>query len=404
MTSHRDVLPPSFVPADADLARAAARWGKFTARLSDTDKRVLDLVVAGESLKAVCFELSLTYDAVQKRMKRWQLALGVKSTPLVLHVWATVHGFGRRPDDPTLLRYADMMRQALGYDAPMRLPPAEPDIDGLAFGNGTRTLAPVKSAAVAAREQAEQNTFSLMSPALWRICLHLARDGAYDQSQANGLPALHEWCRHLADPSHDGAGRERLAAILADFSTQPASRRQLLGDEYALLSAAQALDARHFDFPKHMRLTVDAHPSRAAGTPRTCSDPFWRQFSLAASREDAAHLMALWQHADREHLLQPAYGFAAAITFFHARTAALRAAVSPMLNRVLSSRRQWVMARQIDPMQTLHRQACFECGMSVVASAPAPMSGFPVLTAEQLLPCTKQFIAHAPAMPVSVPA
>lgn len=382
---------------DAELARAAARWGKFTSALSADDKRVLDRVAAGESLKAVCFELSLGYEAVQKRMTRLQQALDLKSTSVMLHVWATVRGFGTRGDDPTLLRYADMLRRTLGYDAPTRLPPAEATSDDVDFPAGTRGFVLVKSAPVAAREQAERDTLALMSPAVWRICQRYARDRCYDHSQAAGLPALHEWFCQQINPAPGCSGSDRLALILTVFSQQSASRRELLDDDFTLLSAAQRLCATHLDIPPSAALVTSAAASNWTGVSQASDRTFWRDLSGAAYARDEDQLASLWERPTPEQLLDPGYGLAAAVTFFRARTPALRAAVSPALNRLLSARQQWAVVRRIDPLQLLHRHACFECGMSMVETAPATDWACPVLTAEQLLPRVKQLFAYASA-------
>ena len=386
--SHQDTSSPAML-SDIELARAAARWGKFTSGLSGDDKRLLDRVARGDSVKAVCFELSLGYEAMQKRMTRWQQSLGLKSTTVLLHLWATVRGFGRRADDPTLIRYAELLRHTLGYDAPTALPPAD-----VMATSTLRAFTPVKSAAVVAREQAEQNTLALLSPVLWRVCQQVVREGAYDHSRAVGLPALHEWFRQLAGLARDSDCGERLGGILIDVEQRLSTQASLIGDDFALLLAAHDLQSPHLDMSSPSRLPAGVRSLKRHGERRSFATTFWRKAALAASESGADHLISLWHEPAREQLLDPVHATAAAIVFFRARTPAVRAAVSPVLNRIISTRQQWVTTHRVDPLQILHRQACFECGMSVVELATSAHRGDPVLTAEQLLPPVKRLSGY----------
>jgi hypothetical protein len=115
---------PDDALTDAQFKRAAARWGKFFASTDEIDRAVLDRYAVGETLKTICFDLDLSYDTVQKRISRWQDALCLPSTSTLLHLWMTLRKLGRKEGDPTMLRYAELLCEALGYNAELTLPDA----------------------------------------------------------------------------------------------------------------------------------------------------------------------------------------------------------------------------------------------------------------------------------------
>lgn len=351
---------------------------------------MLDRVAAGDSLKSVCFDLNLGYEAAQKRICRWQQALGLKSTSVLLHVWATMRGFGTRPDDPTLLRYADLLRNTLGYAAPTRLPPAAT----VAIpANLSARHCPTPSASTVVRTAAEANTLALLSPALWRVALTQIRDGTYDETTCIGLPALHEWFLYLVGQRQSEASQRRLAAILSGWGQQDAGRHAMLTTDFQAVRAAHDLPSYHLLVPPRLGMMAQsqAESNRRVWLPKTGVSPFWRSFNEAAATTESSRLQAIWQSVPADHLLDPVVGLAAAVTFLWAKHSPVRAQVSPLINQMISTRCSLVLEHQVNPLQVLRRQACFDCGMSTVEHPDrnTEVASYPVLTAEQLLPQVK---------------
>ena len=92
----------------ANIARAVQRWHKWTHRLSNVDKALLNEMAADVSLKSACRRLEVNYDTSQKRLKRLQDVLNLRTLHCLLFVWR-VAGPGtmsRNADEPTILRHA----------------------------------------------------------------------------------------------------------------------------------------------------------------------------------------------------------------------------------------------------------------------------------------------------------
>ncbi|MCZ2136245.1 MAG: hypothetical protein LC098_12610 [Burkholderiales bacterium] len=174
----------------------------------------------------------------------------------------------------------------------------------------------------------------------------------------------------------------------------------MIDEDFALLRAADELKSCHLDACPPVRPYDGTN-----GAPPAFADTFWRRFARAAAEPAADQLISLWREASREQLDDPAYGLSAAIVFYRARTPALRAAVSPVLNRVLSTRQHWVTTHRIDPLAVLHHQAGFECGLRAQSTSVPTQWRCPVLTAEQLLPAVKVLArCAAPERRISAPA
>jgi hypothetical protein len=92
------------------FVNAMKAWSKFFISLTERDKKMIDGVMSGRCRKRVCTESNVPYGTFQRKLKRWEERLGLRTSEQFLMVWR----FMRRAetidttmqDEPTLIRIA----------------------------------------------------------------------------------------------------------------------------------------------------------------------------------------------------------------------------------------------------------------------------------------------------------
>ena len=270
----------------------------FFSSLSAQDVQVLDRAAAGHKLKVVCHEMQVSYDTVQKRFKRWQQELNLRSLPMLLHVWRTVRARQTVIDDsdPTLLRYAAEVAE----EAAMRLAVPLPDV---VIPEAQRKRQPPAEVfakrARTRRSDMVQLTQCVLCPALWHTLLSIGQElGEHALQRAHVLAQhrlfLHVLTPEVALPSGDIAitalldwlqDVDRATSMMSTGRGTPvalplvvAARRMNLLDGYALCGAEAALR-------DSTRAQANAIWERSAGAMST---------TACSSLDDVALLRALW--------------------------------------------------------------------------------------------------------------
>lgn len=386
---------------EVSLARAAARWGAFFASLEEDECELLDRFALGDNLKSVCFELGLSYDAIRKRLIRRQDALGLPSTATFLHFWMTVRGLGRTAADPTMLRYAELLRASLGYAPSMVLP--SPDPSPVTLHLQTRRWRPTPSATSRERSDAELLTLSLLSTSTWHAVLVVATNES----------------RSDQPPPHVMVQHELFQRVVFTHSPRPLSRQ--LSDAvthlldagsgswtHAILSLGttqSSLLTPATDLPWHCPaggLTLpDATCDGAFDSYRDFK--FASEFCAALSQNQTADLQRHLSQVDDGIVYGPLTGLALSVAFFRSTSPGLRATISPVLNRVISCRAHLAESISIHPIRLVESVALIECGVSVSHDRYL-LSGdekLVALAAEQLLQEVRNLSTSSSAKPVS---
>jgi len=369
---------------DVTLARAAARWGAFFASIDDDEVQLLDRFALGDNLKSICFELGLSYDAIRKRLVRRQDALGLPSTATFLHFWMTVRGLGRTAADPTMLRYAELLRASLGYAPSMVLP--SPETSAMALQLRSRAWRPAPSAAARDRADAEAMTIALLSPAAWHAVLLVATSGCWQGDQWPHVNGQHELFQRLLSATSGVELSDKLIASLdraLDLDNTPWLRSMLAfgAIESPLLVPASPLPWSG-DHAKAPSVFADGAFDSARDF------RFAAELSLLLEQGNTAAIQRLLCTVDDSIDYGPLTGFAVALAFFRSNSPGLRAMLSPLLNRLISCRAHLAETLGVHPTRLLDSVALIDCGVSAPAERYLLPGGdrLMALAAEQLLP------------------
>jgi len=369
---------------EASLARAATRWGAFFASLEDDECELLDRFALGDNLKAICFELGLSYDAIRKRLARRQDALGLPSTATFLHFWLTVRGLGRAASDPTMLRYAESLRASLGYTPPMVLP--APDKSQLTLQLSSRAWRPARSATARERAEAEAITTSVLSTPVWHATLVATMGTDPFAATVPDVMAQHEVFQRLVLPERAHGVPEllhdRIARLLNSATASWLGPMLALGvTRSPLLSAPTAL-------PWPPPGTAPDPVAGCDGAFEAAADSrFARAFCASVAGARIPDIQALLRTVDEAVTYGPLTGFALSLSFFHATSPVLRSMISPVLNRIISDRVHLCESLGVHPALFSRTTAMLECGVSASHEDYQLLSGekLPALAAEQLL-------------------
>ena len=369
---------------DVTLARAAARWGAFFASIDDDECQLLDRFALGDNLKSICFELGLSYDAIRKRLVRRQDALGLPSTATFLHFWMTVRGLGRTAADPTMLRYAELLRASLGYSPSMVLP--SPETSAMALQLRSRAWRPAPSAAARDRADAEAMTISLLSPAAWHAVLLVATSGSWQADKWPHVNGQHELFQRLALVTSGAELSDKLVASLdraLDLGNVPWLRPMLA---FGAVESPLLVSAPPLPWPRDRAKAPPVFSDGAFDSTRDFR--FASELSVLLEQGNTAAVQRLLCAVDDSIDYGPLTGFSVALTFFQSNSPGLRAMISPLLNRLISCRAHLAETLGVHPTRLLDSIALTDCGVS----APAERYLLPggdrllALAAEQLLP------------------
>jgi len=390
----------SAIPDDSTLARAAARWGSFYASLDDDECELLDRFALGENLKAVCFELGLNYDTIRKRLIRRQDALGLPSTATFLHFWMTVRNLGRGASDPTMLRYAELLRASLGYAPSLVLPPPQDS----AMVTRLRSLfwRPGVNANSRERADAEALTLALLSPVAWHAVLRVAPRGTWDCDALPAIPAQHELFRAIVGvaPAPSASALRHVKATYADTYAARNTRDMLRAPWLAPLLSMQALHSAlvataNLGAPRegvwHAPAPLEEEAFAAGDDYR-----YWQQLSDALGSGDRLRVQQVVATINERHQFGPLTGLALAVSFFNTCSPPLRAMLSPTINRLVSTRLHLAESLQIHPVRLLAHIAQLECGLAAGGDGYLLLADerLAALSVEQLLPEVRQLASQ----------
>lgn len=391
----------------AAIARAAARWQRFAASLSEVDTIVLDKAAIGQKLKVVCFDHNVPYDTLQKRFKRWQEELGLPSLNVLLYMWQVVRNHQPRSasgatditnattlaqthlhasDVPTLMRYAS----EVALEVAMQARPGYTEVslpDSLrARSRGVHALCgePRRRADIT-----EHMAECVMSPALWLAVLTIGQQVGASGLQRSVVPFQHQLFLQMLGSADSADSHANSNAHAATQFCEALQGDEIKGashwGEGAPLALPLAITARA------MGLLKDVPPT-AAETELRRSPPmqqraFWE--SRAARIDYAAYVtrndIALWQRfsagirddqtvANALHavtldiVLAPLTGMAVAIVARSARFAAIRDQFTLMYQVILRARLRHAQHLGMHPRRMLAYFALQEVGIPIHAS------------------------------------
>lgn len=382
---------------EATLRRAAARWGAFFASIDDAECELLDRFALGSNLKSVCFELGLSYDMIRKRLVRRQNALGLPSTATFLHFWMTVRGLGQTDSDPTMLRYAELLRALLGYAPSMVLP--APETTPAMLRLQARVWRPAASMVMRDRADAEAMTMAVLSPVAWHALLVVSDANARTREIAHQLSitAQHELFRSVVLPERSGELGHRLRelidqALRADEVSANAKAALTRAPWLRMMLFSGTVSSTVISAAPPMHWTVH-RPAQATVEDATAFSPsvdydFACDFLEATSRGSIPEMQQLLGSVDDNNRFGPLTGFVLAFAFFRSTSPRLRAITSPLINGMISSRVHLARSLNIHPTRLLASIAMQDSGMSdsPVRHQLIRDERLAALSAEQLLP------------------
>ena len=382
---------------EATLGRAAARWGAFFASIDDAECELLDRFALGGNLKSVCFELGLSYDMIRKRLVRRQHALGLPSTATFLHFWMTVRGLGQTDSDPTMLRYAELLRASLGYAPSMVLP--VPETTPATLRLQARVWRPAASMVMRDRADAEAMTMAVLSPVAWHALLVVSNANARTRESAHpvSITAQHELFRIVVLPQRSGALGNRLRelidqALCADEALTSAKAAVISTPWLRMMLFSATISSAVLSAAPPTPWTVH-RPALATVEDATAFSPsldyqFACNFLEATGRGSVPEMQRLLGSVDDDNRFGPLTGFVLALAFFRASSPRLRAVTSPVINRMISSRVHLAQSLSIHPTRLLAALAMQDSGMSdsPVRHQLICDERLAALSAEQLLP------------------
>lgn len=401
LTANTTIGPTTVaLPLELDevtLRRAAARWGAFFASIDDAECELLDRFALGSNLKSVCFELGLSYDMIRKRLVRRQNALGLPSTATFLHFWMTVRGLGQTDSDPTMLRYAELLRASLGYAPSMVLP--APETTPATLRLQARVWRPAASMMIRDRADAEAMTMAVLSPVAWHALLVVSDANARTRESTHqvSITAQHELFRSVVLPERSGALGHRLRELI----DQALCAEEVSTNAKATLTRAPWLRMMLFSGTVSSTLISAApptpwtvhRPALATVEDATAFSPsvdyeFACDFLEATARGSVPEMQQLLGRVDDNNRFGPLTGFVLTFAFFRSTSPRLRAITSPVINRMISSRVHLAQSLSIHPTRLLASIAMQDSGMSdsPVRHQLIRDERLAALSAEQLLP------------------
>lgn len=281
------------------MLRATNHWDHFFSSLTREDITVLDRAAAGHKMKAVCRDLDVNYDTLQKRFRRWQDDLKLTSLNSLLIVWWTVRA-KERPvdaDHPAILRLAT----EVATETARRLKQPALDVEIPAAQRVRQLPAEIFAKSVQRRRGTPVTlTQCVLSPALWHALLSIAQElGALALRRAHICAQHRLFLATIAPDQPIAAGDQPINKLLAwlkdtDRATSMMSTGRGTPVALPLVVAARragALDAFGFSGAE----CALAHAALSA------ADDIWQQVAAAsatsacAALDDMAVLHDFWR-------------------------------------------------------------------------------------------------------------
>jgi hypothetical protein len=364
------------------VMRITDRWERFASSLSVQDVEVLDRAAAGYKLKVVCHEMQVSYDTVQKRFKRWQQELNLRSLPMLLHVWRTVRARQTVIDDsdPTLLRYAAEVAE----EAAMRLAVPLPDVVVPEAQRKRQPPAEVfAKRARTRRSDMVQLTQCVLCPALWHTLLSIGQELGEHALQRAHVLAQHRLFLHLLTPQiaipPDESAITELLAWLHDVDRATSMMSSGRGTPVALPLLVAARRTHVLD-----GYAMSGAELALRNATRSQANAIWERVAAAMSTtactslDDIALLHAVWraelspdewmsQAAGATRILGPMTGLAVALFTAMPVTGDASRASAHLLRSIVRARLRHAEILGVHPARLL---AHFSMQASGVASSP----------------------------------
>ena len=289
------------------LLRSADRWQSFVEALTPSDITVLDRAAAGQKLKVVCHEQDVSYDAIQKRFKRWQQTLNLPSLVALLYVWRTTREqpVGADINEPTLMRHAS----AIAGEASRRLSRPAQRIE-VAPERRQRDPQHYLVNDSRARRESHRRALarSVLSPALWYALLGVGQDMGPLGLRRVHIPAQHSLFVNTVTATVLQPQQSRAVLALLDWAQDidVTSYMARIG-RAAPFALPIILTARHAGVLEHMALSG----AEIALSQRTTSQALfdWQQIAGACASAaydsllDSEFLLAIWPREGRDREL-----------------------------------------------------------------------------------------------------